>query len=422
MKLPVHLTRSLQSVQVDADRAHGLPDGNRLIAGLRVPRQGDTGGDRCHNANARLILSISARHLERQQFLPLLDRTLALLPEADLISRSKALATKAFALRSSPNPSGIQPLVDEAIDVAQRSGDSMARCACHQLAIMALRGNPLTLQRRLSLGRDYLTVALSTGSGDLVADACHWQVLNYFESGQLDELETILGHYDSVSAGRSGLHQYQAAAHRITLALLRGDWGDLEQRIEGLRDIGMKTRRDDADGVYGAQMFALSRDLGRLHALTPQLQEMAASRTKRMWEPGLMLICAEVGLFGEARGLFERLVQHGCRAISRDDMYVTCVMFCAQTCCALGEVSRAELLYERFSPYAGQAVNHPTAVCFGAADLYLAQLACTANRVDRAAAHFAEALRLNRAMRAWPSLARTLFYHGTFLIARGIGQ
>jgi len=49
-------------------------------------------------------------------------------------------------------------------------------------------------------------------------------------------------------------------ALRVTLALLRGDWRilNLELRRYGNR---YKTRRDDADGVYGAQMFALNATL-----------------------------------------------------------------------------------------------------------------------------------------------------------------
>ena len=163
----------------------------------------------------------------------------------------------------------------------------------------------------------------------------------------------------------------------MTLALLRGDWTDLESRIEGMLEIGTKTRRDDADGVYGAQMFALNRDLGRLHALAPQIKEIAASATRRMWEPGLMLICAEIGLLAEARAIFERLASTNCGAIRRDEMFVACLVFCAETCCALADAARAESLYQLLRPYAGQTANHPTAVCFGAADLYLAMLACT---------------------------------------------
>jgi len=368
--------------------------------------------------DALMRLAMSSRHVEQQHFIPLLDRVLALLPEVDSVPRAKALATLAFAQRTSKNTSRIQHLVDEATGMASRSGDANARCACYLLTIMALRGNPESLDRRLLLGDEYIAVAQSTGSADLLADAYHWQALNYFESGQIEELEALLERYDSLSTGRFGQHQYQAGNHRVTLALLRGDWAGLESRIEGLLEIGSKMRPDDADGVYGAQMFTLNRDLGRLHTLAPQIKEMAASASRRMWEPGLMLMFAEIGLPSEARSIFERLVARDCYAIRLDDMYATCLVFCAETCCSLADADRAKSLYHLLLPYAEQTLNHPTAVCFGAAALYLAMLACTANSADLAREHFDRALNLNRAMRAWPALARTLYRHGAFLLTQ----
>src|SRR5260370_4318187 len=131
-----------------------------------------------------------------------------------------------------------------------------------------------------------------------------------------------------------------------------------------------------------------------------------------------MLICAEIGLLEEARGIFERLVEQNCCAIRHDDMYVTCLVFCAETCCALADADRATSLYQLLAPYSGQAANHPTAVSFGPTQLYLAMLACTANWPDLARKRFEQALALSRAMRAWPSLARTLFRYGAFLVSR----
>ena len=365
-----------------------------------------------------MFLAMSSQHVAQQHIVPLLGHALALLSEVDSVARAKALATLAFAQRTLMDKSRIQSLVDEALAMASRICDATARCACFQLTIMALRGNSESLHRRLLLGHEYIAVARSTSSADLLAEAYYWQALNYFEAGQFEDLETLLEQYESLSTARFGLHQYWAGAYRVTLALLRGEWADLESRIEGLLEIGTKTRRDDADGVYGAQMFALNRDLGRLHTLAPQIKEIAASAAKRMWEPGLMLMCAEIGLLPEARGIFDRLAEQDFRAICQDDMYVTCLVFCAQTCCILADAARAESLYQLLRPYARQTANHPTAVCFGAAALYLAMLACTANRPDLAREHFDQALTLNRAMRAWPSLARTLFRFGAFLVTR----
>jgi DNA-binding CsgD family transcriptional regulator len=365
-----------------------------------------------------MLLARSSQHVEQQHFVPLLDRALTLLPEVDSVHRAKAWATLAYAQRTSTDKSRVQHLVDKALDLASRSCDATSLCACYQLTVMALRGDPESLHRRLLLGQAYIAVARSTASADLLADAYHWQALNYLESGQIEELEALLEHYDSLGTARFGLHQYRTSAYRITLALLRGDWPGLEGRIEALLEIGTKTRREDADGVYGAQMFALNRDLGRLHALAPQIKEMAASAAKRMWEPGLMLICAEIGLFSEARAILDRLVARDCCALRRDDMYTTCLVFCAETCCVLGDAGCAESLYRVLRPYEQQTANHPTAVCFGATDLYLGMLAWTAGSPDVARQHFDHALTLNRAMRAWPSLARTLFRYGAFLVTR----
>jgi DNA-binding CsgD family transcriptional regulator len=363
------------------------------------------------------FLAFSTQHVAQQHLIPLLDHALAALPN-DSVARAKALATLAFAQRTLAHTARVRHLVDEALDIASRCADATARCACFQLTIMALRGNPETLHRRLLLGLEYVTLAQSTNSSGLLVEAYYWQALNYCEAGRIADLEVLLEHYESLSTARFGLHQYWAAAYRVTLALLRGEWTDLEHRIEQLLKLGTQTRRDDADGVFGAQMFALNRDLGRLHALVPQIAQITGIAGQRMWEPGLMLLCGEVGLLAEARRIFDRLVERDCGAMARDDMYLTGLVFCAETCCTLGDVQRAESLYRLLHPYTGQAANHPTAVCFGAADLYLAMLACTANWPDLARQHFEQALALNRAMRAWPYLARTLFRYGAFLTKR----
>ena len=367
--------------------------------------------------DALMFLAISSSHVAQQHLLPLLDHALTLLPEGDSVARAKALATRAFAHRTLASNSRVQVLVDEALAMARRSCDATALCACYQLTVLAMRGNPENLHRRLLLGEEYIAVARATSGGDQLAEAYDWQALNYLESGQLDQLEALLEHYDSLTTAHVGLHQYRAAAYGATVALLRGEWAELESQIEALLEIGTKTRSDDAHGVYGAQMFTLNRDLGRLQSLAPHIERIVGGTGPRMWEPGLMLMCAEIGMLDEARRIFNRFAEQDFRAICRDDMYVTCLVFCAETCCVLGDAERAVALYELLRPYAGQTAVHPTAVCFGAAELYLAMLACAAMWPDRARDHFNHAISLNRRMRAWPWLARTLYRYGAFLIA-----
>ena len=365
------------------------------------------------------LLAFTTRHVPQGHLIPLLEHALTLLPRVDSAARAKALAIRAFAHRTFTDKARLQLQVDEALQMARRKCDGVGRCACCQFAVMALRGSPETLKRRLELGDEYIAVARTTGSADLLADAYHWQALNHLECGQLEELEALLEHYASLGAARYGLHQIHTGAYRVTVALLRGEWTDLEGRIEELLELGSKTRPEDVDGVYGAQMFALQRDLGRLPALALQIKQVAATLGPRVWEPGLMLMCAETGMLEEARGMFAEIAKQNFSGVCRDDMYVTCLVFCAETCCVLADAERAVMLYERLRPYAGQTANHPTAVCFGAADLYLAMLAAIANRRELALEHFDRAISFNRSMRAWPWLARSLFRHGVFLLAGG---
>jgi DNA-binding CsgD family transcriptional regulator len=414
----MHDERLVRAYILKGSALYQMADKATLEVLLEAVKRACALGNAALLVDALMLLAMSSRHLEQQQFIPLLEQTLLRLPGSDSVLRAKTLAILAFARRTSHDKTQLQLLVDAAVDMASRCCDAVACCACYTLTVMALRGNPQTLQRRLQLGLDYVAVARSTGNDDLLAEAYHWQTLNHFESGQVEELEALLQHYDGLGTARCGLHQYQVGNHRVALALLHGDWVDLECRIERLLEIGMKTRRDHVDGVYGAQMFALNRDLGRLHALAPQMKAIATGASGGMWAPGLMLMCAEIGLFREARAIFVDLTERDCRAISRDDMYVTCLVFCAETCYALADTDRAPPLYQLLLPYAGQTANHPTAVCFGAADLYLAMLACTANWPDLAHEHFGRALALNRSMRAWPYLARTLFRFGAFLLMR----
>src|SRR6201993_1405048 len=138
--------------------------------------------------DALMCLAYSSSHVAQQHLLPLLDDALTLLPDGDSVARAKALATRAFAQRTLADNSRIQVLVDEALAMARRSCDATARCACYQLTVLALRGNPENLHRRLLLGEEYIAAARATSSGDLLAEAYDWQALNYLESGQLDEL------------------------------------------------------------------------------------------------------------------------------------------------------------------------------------------------------------------------------------------
>jgi predicted ATPase/DNA-binding CsgD family transcriptional regulator len=359
------------------------------------------------------LLILTTSDGPQQAHRKLLEKALQLLPAGDGATRARALASLAFSMRSGGKPARIQALVEEATSMAERVGDADARCFTLKMAILALRGQPETLEERLQLGTRQLALARASDAALHAAEAHAWQALNLLEAGEIDACAALLDSYENVGMARFGLHQSFLQAYRTTVALLRGEWDGLEERIDALREIGLKTRRVDAEGVYGAQMFALNRDLGRLEPFEPVVRRFAESGVNA-WTPGLMLLYAELGMLDDARRELEELAADDFAALARDDMYAACLVFCAETCWRVGDSECAAQLYGRLLPYAEQTLNHPRAVCFGSAQLYLGMLAEVSGHGEAAREHFAAAVERNRAMRAWPWVARAQFHCGAY--------
>jgi DNA-binding CsgD family transcriptional regulator len=351
--------------------------------------------------------------------LPLLQTALQLLPREDSKERARALAALAYARRSVDEGSLIPGLVSQSLAMARRIGNPTLLCDCLGLAIQAQRGNPTTLDERLKYGYELVETsskALNTSSG---FEGYYWQTQNLLEAGNIEQFEYLLDRMAGQKAATWGLLRYRTAAFRIILRLLRGQFGGVEEDIESLLQIGMRTSRPgDAEGVYGAQMFALNRDLGRLPSLKPLVCRFRDLPGTRKWVPGMMLAFTEIGMLQDARLEFEKLASDNFSKISNDDMRLTCLVYCAETCCALGDADRAATLYQLLIPYEGSLASHPTAVCHGATDLYLAMLAAAMDKPELAQFHFNAALEKNRLMGARPWHARTLFRYAGFLQMR----
>jgi DNA-binding CsgD family transcriptional regulator len=361
------------------------------------------------------LLSLMTSCNSQQQQRTLVERLLAFLSGEDSGLRARALACHAFTMRSTGDTSQVDALTLSALEMAERDDDDVHLCWTLKLSILALRGRPETLERRIELGARHYDVARRMNDAHHLAEALNWHALDLIEAGRIDECTEALDRYYRVDYARFGLHKLFLMSYRITIALLRGEWDRLEEQIEALRDSGQKMRRDDAEGVFGAQMFALDRDQGRLAELRPLVQRFAASG-ERAWTPGLMLLCSELGMLAEARANFEELAADSFASVPQDDMRPTYLAFAAETCCRLHDAARAAELYQELLPYAGQTVGHPRAVCFGAAELYLGMLARTRGDLSAAERHLQDAAERHRAMGAWPWLARTLHQQGMLLL------
>lgn len=347
--------------------------------------------------------------------LPVLRHLLELLRDDDNAARAKVMSALALAERTLGNVSQVQSRINESIAIARRVGDAQALRHCLRSAMLALAGNPATLETRLALGAEFIAQTPAGDNCEWLAQASYQQAFNLLEAGRIDELENLLDNYERLDAASIGLHEHRTRSFRVMLALLRGEYSGLEEKLEELRETGRKTVRNIAEGVYGAQMFALQRDLGGLGEFVPLIESFAAAPAQKAWTPGLMICLAETGDLDAARREFERLAHNGFQSIPADDLRLTTLIYCAETCCLLDDAEAAGQLVPLLEPHAGTFASHPTVACFGSTDLYLGMLCAITGDNDNAQQYFAAAIRANTAARAWPWLARSNYQFGRFL-------
>jgi ATP/maltotriose-dependent transcriptional regulator MalT len=380
-------------------------------------------GDASLFTDCILVLVMGSSHLPQHQTVPLLKEALSMLPEADLNRRASTLASLAFALRSTTSVDEAGKVGQQAIALARESADPAILARVLRVVCMALRGHAETLKERVRHGTEALQLCENLKDQEDIAECCYWHLLNLVEDGQITAAEALLSRYAHHSSHHHlHRHEYQARLLRAALCLLHGEWEAAERRINDALEQGLRLNRHEAEGVYGAQMFLLNRDLGRLRSMRPAVQRVLEQHRSSLWEPGLMLMCCETGLADRARAALHAVAGEDFSSVPRDDMWLICMVFCAEACAHLGDMARASVLYELLEPYKRQTANHPTAICLGSVAGHLGLLAELIGRKEAARSHFEHSIAKNRAMRAWPALARSQFWLARMLLTSKVDE
>jgi len=323
-----------------------------------------------------------------------IDEALALLAEDDLQTRANVLAHRAMALTFNGRRHEAEQVAYQAVATAADSGDQHTHCAALCMALLALRGRPEKLSERIHLGEEALALAQDAGDVLMTMDSLEWLILSYQELGNMQRANMLVSQLAaSVEQDYRFKASYFAAGASACLALFAGRWTEAEILIEKAFELGSGALDGGAEGVYGAQMFLLNRELGRLPLVHGALQNMLADH-RPMWKPGLLATYTDLGLVDQSRSLFDELTADGLSHLVEDEMFLTCLIFLTEACMVLDCSDKAGALYQKLAPYTGQMVSHPTAVCYGPADLYLAMLSSQMNKLSEAEALFARAIAL----------------------------
>jgi tetratricopeptide (TPR) repeat protein len=240
-----------------------------------------------------------------------------------------------------------------------------------------------------------------------------------FETGELTALDRAMEELASIVRQiRQPQFMYVQAGFVTMRALLEGRFTEAEQLTLQFLTLGQRLQFGSAEGIFGMQMFMLRREQGRLHEVAPIVEMFVREYASSSWKPGLALMYIELGLMDKARTLFEELAVNEFARIQQDGLWAASITFLVEVCAALGDSTRAEILYRVLSPYAPYAIVASEWASFGAASRFLGQLAATMGRWQEAESHFEQALAMNAKMAAKPWLAHTQFQYAHMLLER----
>jgi tetratricopeptide (TPR) repeat protein len=353
----------------------------------------------------------------------LLDAALAILGETDSDLRAKVMARLAMALYFSHSAAERRNALSvAALAMAQRVG-GRSTLAFALLARHFVLWGPGSVEERLTLATEVVRLAQEAGDVRVALEGQAWRILALFELGDIATVDQEIESYARQSAKvRLPRNQWYLILVRSARAFLTGQFIEGERlATEAAAVQGERGEQANALMFFGAQLFTLRREQGRLGELEPALTGFATQfAALPIWRCSVAVFHCEMGNREAARREFDALATQDFAALLPDANRPPALALLAEACNMLGDAQRAALLYQLLLPYAERNIVVATsAICYGPAARYLGLLATTLARWKDAARHFADALAMSERMGAKPWAAHTRHDCARMLLARG---
>src|SRR6266581_4188723 len=199
-----------------------------------------------------------------QESIDVLTEALDALGEVDSGTRARLLTRLASKLQFAGDPERTLEVGQEAVEVARRAGDLVALGEAMNSNFQG-RGGFSSTEERLATSDEVLRIAEATGSVEGRFWG-HWQRLAAFLAvGEIERVDKEL------AAIRSAAEEYRQPFFLWFIPLLEGmralgdgRWADAEALIPQALAVGQSPHGLAAFGMFGAQMFPLRREQGRL--------------------------------------------------------------------------------------------------------------------------------------------------------------
>ena len=354
----------------------------------------------------------------------LLEEALAALGEDDCPLRARVLAQLACELYNTGDVARRDALSRVALAVARRVGDRATLAFAVASRCFALWGQRCEVER-LPLAEELLGLARGLGEWELAIEAHHWRFIDSLSLGDLDTADREMAAANQLAEKlRQPYYLWWSALWRAMRAALAGRLADGKRLASEAYTIGAPVQPQSAASVLNGQLWVLLWFEGNLEPLGPMIETFFNQNQTVYPETrvALVSVLAATDRLEEARREFETLAAADFAVAPRTGGRLACLAVLAETCAVLGDIRRAERLYEMISAHSGRVVLLGAAVNFGPVDRYLGLLAQTLELWETAEQHFAESLALARRLASPPYVAFTQLNLGAMLVERGRGE
>ncbi len=296
----------------------------------------------------------------------------------------------------------------QAVSMARRINDPLTLYEALHNNVLANR-QPEAIAARIATVNEMLHLAEQINDTEKILDTVMLRIYDQLALGNIEKATVDLEVFTRMAhETQQPFYIYHIGVMQTGLLLLAGRFEEAEQLAAEALDSAKRMGVENADGVFGMQMFTIRREQGRLQELAPVIRYFVANHSAAAtWRPGLALIYSDLGLEEEARTEFEHLAVNEFADIPQDVLWLTCMTYLTEVCAFLGDTDRATILYQYLLPYAGHSVVVGFAVdCYGAVARHLGLLAATLSLWEEAEKHFEDALAMNTRMEqdpGWPT-------------------
>jgi len=353
-------------------RAESLDDTERLVAAAL--------------ANDRGIFSMLG--VIDTDKVAVLEAALDRLP-ADHPDRALVLATLCSELTYGSTLERRRALADEAITIAESSGDDATVVRVLNRVYLAL-DVPSELEGSLARTADALVRAERAADPVLLFWAADSRAIAAVHAGDIDEMDRC-GRMKGALAEQLGqpMLRWVDAYFCAWRAQIDGDLDRAEQLAADALRIGSEGGQPDAEGFFGVQFANINYARGRLGELIPLLEQLLteAPELRAAYSAALAIAHAEAEHIDDARRLLEELATTGFE-LPMDGTWTNAMMDFANAAIAVCDIAYAGPLFDLLAPWADQWGTSGVH-SYGPISSYLGGLATVLGRYPEADAYFA---------------------------------